>query len=82
MVLLVCMEGISVLYSSYIVGLMVLVFFSGYLMFLAVFPYSPGFAGGTLLATTLTLLTTLFTSYLCFSLHWFNISLANLGSVK
>ena len=40
------------LYSSYIVALIVLVFFSGYLTFLAVFPYSPGFAGGTSLYFT------------------------------
>ena len=38
--------------------MIVLVFFSGYLMFLAFFSYSPGFAGGTLLATLLTLLLT------------------------
>ena len=54
MVFLVCIEGIWVLYSFYIVGFMVLVFFSGHLMFPAVFPYSLGFTGGTLLALLLT----------------------------
>ena len=70
------MEGLSILYSSYIVGLIVLVFFSKYLTFLAVFPYSPG-----LREELLTLLLTA-KSLLCFSLRWFNISSANFSSVK
>ena len=78
MVFLVCIEGIWVLYSFYTVILIVLVFFSGYLTFLAVFPYSPGFAGGTLGTTSLYLLHLL----LHFSLCWFNISSANFSSVK
>ena len=77
MVLLVCIEGIWVLYSSYIVGLIVLVFFSGYRMFLAVFSYSPGFVEGTLL-----ILFTLFTLILTPYFASVYIGSANFSSVK
>ena len=46
--LLVCMEGIRVLYSSYIVDLIIFNLFLRVSDILAIFPYSPSFAGGTL----------------------------------